>query len=152
MAASINGIQGTQGQQTGDANQPLRELDLSAFIKLMVTELQNQDPLNPMENSEILQQISQIREIESSDKLTGTLDKVLASQDSVLLGQNLTNASALIGKKVTGNVESTGADGEPRTEPITGVVDRVSLKDGAAKVHIGDMSFPLKNVVDVWPK
>lgn len=141
------GIQGTRGQQDG-TNAPLRDLDMGEFIKLMVTELQNQDPLNPMENSEILTQISQIREIEASDKMSKTLNTLLGSQDAVLLGQSLSNAGGLIGKKVTGQVETKTDDGV-QVENVTGVVDRVSLESNKPVIHIGDKKFPLDKVLDV---
>jgi flagellar basal-body rod modification protein FlgD len=144
------GVPGTRGQQANEANQPLRELDLSEFIKLMVTELQNQDPLNPMENSEILSQISQIREIEASDKMTKTLEGLLTSQDAVLLGQSLANAGTLIGKKVTGQAATT-VDGEVHIENVTGVVDRVSIDAGKATIHMGEKKFPLDKLLDIRP-
>jgi flagellar basal-body rod modification protein FlgD len=148
------GVQGTQGQQDG-TNAPLRDLDMGEFIKLMVTELQNQDPLNPMENSEILTQISQIREIEASDKMTKTLNDILTSQDAVLLGQSLSNAGNLIGKKVTGEIETRieNEDGEDevKVEQVTGVVDKISILEGQPVVHIGEKKFPLAKVTEVRP-
>ena len=50
---------------------------------------QSQDPLDPMDNDQMLNQISQLRSIGATDKLTNTLD-------SVLLGQNITSSTALI--------------------------------------------------------
>ena len=94
---------------------------MSDFINLMVTELQNQDPTEPMDNSEILNQMSQIREISSNDRLSETLD-------AVLLGQNMATASNLIGQTV--NALSDAA------EKIAGTVDRVSIEDGVAKLHV----------------
>lgn len=141
------GIQGTRGQQDG-SNQPLRDLDMGEFIKLMVTELQNQDPLNPMENSEILTQISQIREIEASEKMSKTLEALQSSQNAVLLGQSLANAGALIGRTVTGQVEARTEDGV-QVENVTGVVDRVSLDAGKPILHVGDKKFALDKILDV---
>ncbi len=146
------GIQGARGQQDG-TNQPLRDLDMGEFIKLMVTELQNQDPLNPMENSEILTQISQIREIQASDNMSATLNKLLESQDAVLLGQSLTNASGMIGKKVTGTVETKiendNGESEVKVEQVTGIVDRVSIDAGKPILHIGEKKFPLAKLLEV---
>jgi flagellar basal-body rod modification protein FlgD len=153
--AATPGVQGTSGQQSSDANAPLRNLDLDQFIKLMVTELQNQDPLNPMDNSQILSQISQIREIEATDKMSKSLDSLLTSQSAVLLGQGLANAGTLIGKKVSGLMETKVDDGDPdtkdevTTETVTGVVDRVSIEDGNAVLHVGDKYFPLNKLIDV---
>lgn len=96
------------------------DLDLNMFLELMITELQNQDPLNPLENDELLAQISQIREVGATDRLTETLE-------AVLLGQNVASATNLIGadvvaltddgQRVSGNVRSvTIADGQPKLD------------------------------------
>jgi flagellar basal-body rod modification protein FlgD len=117
-----------------DRNEALRDLDMDQFLQLMITELQNQDPLNPMENTEILQQISQIREIGATGRLTETLD-------AVLLGQNLTSATGMIGK----TVKALSAD----AKEVSGLVDRVSVTDGETRLHIGDKAIRLKNVKEV---
>ena len=114
----------------------LSKIDIDQFIKLMIAELQNQDPLNPMDNDKMLAQLSQMRQIGATDRMTTTLD-------SVLLGQNLTNASALIGKQI-GGLDS-------HNERVTGVVDKVSIVGGAPQVHIGDKTISLKNVSDILP-
>ena len=69
----IDSILPTQPDAGSDARD-LRDLDLNEFLQLMITELQNQDPLDPMDNSEILQQITQIREISATDSLQETLE------------------------------------------------------------------------------
>ena len=71
----------------------LSGVKLDDFLKLLITELQNQDPLNPTDNAQILEQISQIRSIESTTQLGQTLE-------SVKLGQNLASASALIDRQI----------------------------------------------------
>ena len=120
----------------GGQNSALRGLDLDEFLKLMITELQNQDPLNPLENAEILQQISQIREIEATSKLGETLD-------AVLLGQSVASASSLIGQSIRG-LTAAG-------DPIEGVVDRVSIEAGKAFVHVADQKAPLSNLQEIRP-
>jgi len=106
-------------------------LDTEAFLKLLVTELQNQDPLDPMSTSDMISQISQIRAIEASDDLSTTLE-------SVSLGQKLATASSLLGQTVTGLTD--------KSQSVTGVVDRVSVADGVATLHIGDSAVSLENV------
>src|SRR5207244_8307648 len=86
-------------------NAALGQLKLDDFLKMLLTELQNQDPLSPMDSSTMLTQIGQISQVGATQNLTSTLD-------SVLLGQNINNATALIGKTITGladdNTEVTG--------------------------------------------
>jgi flagellar basal-body rod modification protein FlgD len=126
-------------QLNGGASQGIQDLDLNKFIDLMIAELQNQDPLNPLDNNEMLQQITQIREIGASDKLSSTLD-------AVLMGQNLTTASSLIGKEVN----ALGDD----NANVQGLVDRVSIEVDDAqrrslRIHVGESSVKLENIREV---
>ena len=120
----------------------INDVNLDDFLKLMIAEMQNQDPLSPMENSEMLQQLGQMRSIGATDKLTKTLD-------AVLIGQNLTTATALIGKEVNALTED-GAN-------VQGVVDRVTVANGedseagGVLIHIGDESVALQNVREILP-
>jgi len=99
----------------------INDLDLNTFLKLMIAELQNQDPLNPLDNKDMLAQISQIREVGATDKLTKTLE-------SVLLGQNIASATNLIGADITALSDDF--------EPVEGVVNHVSIDKGVPKVHV----------------
>lgn len=83
-STSSVGVTGTSGDQTtlGDA---YSNLGSDEFLKLLVTELSNQDPTNPTDTSQLLSQLSQIRDIQSTDKLTETLE-------SVVLGQSIATA------------------------------------------------------------
>jgi len=127
----------------GSKPRKLEDLDIDEFLKLMITELTNQDPLNPMDNAQLVEQIGQIRNISATTKLSDTLD-------SVLTGQSLTTASSLIGKSVTALNE--------KNENVAGVVDRVSVEvdenDNSKRtfrVHIGDDRVDLKNVREIKP-
>jgi flagellar basal-body rod modification protein FlgD len=99
----------------------INDIDLSTFLDIMIAELQNQDPLNPLDNKDMLAQISQLREVGATDKLTATLE-------SVLLGQNLTSSINMIGSEV--DVLSDD------NQHVSGVVSRVSLEDGKPKLHL----------------
>jgi flagellar basal-body rod modification protein FlgD len=66
------------------------------FLKLLTTQLKNQDPLNPMENAEMTSQLAQINTINGIEKLNTTLGKMLEIYDN---GQGM-QAAGLIGKYV----------------------------------------------------
>ena len=118
----------------------LKDLDVNQFLQLMITELTNQDPLNPMDNTQLVQQISTIREISATTKLSDTLS-------AVQTGQSLTTASSLIGKSVTALTD--------KGESVTGVVDRISISvdeksdQRSYRVHVGETDLDLKNVREV---
>jgi flagellar basal-body rod modification protein FlgD len=99
----------------------LNDLDLDVFLKLLITELQNQDPLNPLDNSEMLAQINQIRQVGATDKLTNTLE-------TVLLGQNIASSTNLIGA----DVDAVSDD----NQRVSGIVRRVTLEDGKPKLQL----------------
>src|SRR3954447_26682219 len=103
------------------AGNAINDIDMNTFLKLMITELQQQDPLNPLDNKDMLNQIAQIRSIGASDKLTSTLD-------SVLLGQNIASATNLIGA----DISALSDDGQS----IQGVVNRISIDKGLPKLHV----------------
>jgi flagellar basal-body rod modification protein FlgD len=136
--SSIPGVGSSSSASGAGGTNGLADVDLDQFLGLLITELQNQDPLNPMDNSQMLDQISQIRQIGSTTKLTDTLS-------SLANGQQLSMASGMIGKSVTA-LDSDGKD-------IEGVVDSVSvLTDGAdsnnrkVQVHIGDSIVDINNI------
>jgi len=110
-------------------------------LKLMISELQNQDPLNPMDNTQFVQQIGELRSIAASDQLTTTLQ-------SVQTQQSLTTASSLIGKQVT----ALTSDNKDISGKVTSVSVEVDEKDNTKrtyKIKIGDQSVDLKNVREV---
>jgi flagellar basal-body rod modification protein FlgD len=128
---SLAGSSATTATPFGE-NNTLNDLDLDVFLKLLITELQNQDPLNPLDNSEMLAQINQIREIGATDKLTNTLD-------SVLLGQNISSSTNLIGK----DVKAISDD----NQQVSGTVTRVSIEDGKPKLQL-DLNMKAEPSID----
>jgi flagellar basal-body rod modification protein FlgD len=66
------------------------------FLKLLVTQLKNQDPLNPMDNAQITSQMAQISTVTGIDKLNATLQSMAASFSA---DQSL-QATAMIGHSV----------------------------------------------------
>jgi flagellar basal-body rod modification protein FlgD len=105
------------------------------FLKLLITELQSQDPLEPMKNSEFLGQIATLNQIESYATLTDSLRGLQHSGD-------LASASSLIGKAVIG-VTDDGLEGG-------GIVSRVVVLDGNVKLVIGDQTMNLSAVAQVF--
>lgn len=69
--------------------------DFSMFLKLLTTQMQNQDPLNPMDTAQYTQQLVQYSQVEQSIKQNTTLTDILARLSS----QDLTQSSSLIGRE-----------------------------------------------------
>ena len=119
----------------------IKDLEVDQFLQLMITELTNQDPLNPMDNTQLVEQIGQIRQITATSQLSDTLSVLQA-------GQNLTTASSLIGKEITALTD--------QNENVTGVVDKITVEvdpqdndKRSYRVHVGSHDIDLKNVREV---
>jgi flagellar basal-body rod modification protein FlgD len=136
--SSTSGLGSTPSPTTGN---DLRSVDLSKFLDLMIAELQNQDPLNPLDNTQLIQQISQIREIGATNQLSETLS-------AMQTGQNLTAASSLIGKQVSA-LNDDGQNVQGTIDRVTVEVDSQGSSKRSIKAHIGDSSFDLSNIREV---
>lgn len=109
-------------------------LTAESFMKMLITELQNQDPTKPMGNEQLLGQISSMRELQSNIELSDTLKEITA-------GQSLTQAASLIGKQVAGK-DSNDSD-------VDGVVDRAFVRDNKSYVAIGNTEVPVSSITSV---
>jgi len=67
-----------------------------SFMTLLITQLENQDPLNPMENSEMTSQLAQINTVSGIEELNSTLEGITSQMDA----NQALQASGLIGKGV----------------------------------------------------
>jgi flagellar basal-body rod modification protein FlgD len=118
--------------------QNMDDLNSSDFLQLMIAELQQQDPLNPMDNAQLVQQIGSIRELSATTKLTSTLD-------TVLVGQNIATASGLIGKKIDA-LDDQGNAVQGKVDRVTVTTDQKDESKREVRVHVGAKEIQLKNV------
>lgn len=137
--STVTASQGT-GQTSGTTQLNLGDkvqADKNLFLKLLITQLRNQDPMNPMEDKEFIAQLAQFTTVE---KLT-SIDSALTSSGTAALAQQ---AVALIGRKVA--VLDPNSDGAP----LAGTVESVTLmgKDGPT-LRIGETDYPLSWLVGV---
>jgi flagellar basal-body rod modification protein FlgD len=70
--------------------------DLNTFLKLLTTQLKNQDPTNPQDPSQFTQQLAQYSQVEQTIQSNSNLEKLLASQNQTILN----GAVSYIGKSV----------------------------------------------------
>jgi flagellar basal-body rod modification protein FlgD len=112
----------------------------SSFLTLLVAQLKNQDPTNPMDNSQLTSQLAQISTVSGIEKLNTTLGSISGQIDN---SQSL-QASSLIGHGVMipGSVVLAGAgsDGSASTTPfgveLTQAADKATatVTDSSGKV------------------
>lgn len=124
----------TQGNAIGD-------VDMNQFLGLLLTELQNQDPMQPMDNSQMLNQIGQIRQIGSTNQLTATLT-------SLATGQELSMASSMIGKTIKA-LDSNAKDVEGKVDSVSVQTDSADSSKRTVSVHIGDSVVDINNIREI---
>lgn len=108
-------------------------LTSESFLKLLITQLQNQDPTEPMGNEELLSQISSMRTLQSNIELSDAIKSLTSNQQ-------LATAASFIGKTVSGSFGG---------QLVEGTVDRAFLRDGTAFVAVGDAELPLDDITDI---
>ena len=116
------------------------ELGKEAFLQLLVTQLQNQDQLNPQDNSSYIAELAQFSSLEQMTNVVSNLEdlgKVVGNIDtSVLVGQ----LSSMIGKNIDWieTINEADEEGNPISHPekMTGVVSGVTIVDGAPSIVV----------------
>ena len=109
-------------------------LSQDQFLKIMISELTNQDPLEPLSNQEFLGQLTQMQTLE-------TMTQLSVGIEALLVGQQISSAGTLIGKVVVGEVANGSA--------ISGLVDRVVVEGQQVLLGIGEALIPLSAVHQV---
>lgn len=137
----ISGIGASDPIQTSSESS---ELGKSSFMNLLVTQLKNQNPLEPSQNTEMIAQLAQFSTLEQMTEMNDNLVGLAVLQQSNALMSQLTSSSALIGQSVKYV--------DPDTQVETwGSVDSVKIQDGLAVLDIAGKSIPLGNVIEIGP-
>ena len=138
----INGTSATESITSLSTEKQNAGVGKNAFMNLLATQLKNQDPLNPSKNDEMLAQLAQFSSLEQMQNLNDNIVGLAVLQQSNALIQQLTDASALMGKEVKFTDPTTEAE-------IWGKVDSVRIVDGAAMLNIGGKDIPLVAVKEI---
>lgn len=109
------------------------ELGKDDFLRLLVAQMQNQDPMNPINDTEMIAQMAQFSLLEQMQELS----------QSFAMNQAL----QLIGRLVYAEVrqESSGT-----VIPMTGHVDRVLIQNGKVMLGIGEAEVKLEDIKGVY--
>lgn len=111
--------------------------NFQSFLMLLTTQLQNQNPLDPLDTNQFTQQLTQMTGVEQQLLSNQLLQQLVSAQAGI--GQN----ANLIGKMITAPGANTGdAD-------ITGVVSAIQQVNGATVLTVGSKQVPLSSVTKI---
>ncbi|HXY35649.1 MAG TPA: flagellar hook capping FlgD N-terminal domain-containing protein [Planctomycetaceae bacterium] len=130
-AAAANSSTGSTTASNGFNN-----LTTADFMQMLIAELENQDPTQPMSNEDLLTQLSTMSQLQS----TQDLDNALQTNTN---NQQLSIASSFIGQNITGT--------DTNNKSVNGVALQAVLQNGAAYVQVGSSLVPLANITAVSP-
>jgi flagellar basal-body rod modification protein FlgD len=81
------------------------QVDYQSFLKLLVAQMKNQDPTNPMDSTQYMAQLAAFSQVEQSVQMNGKLDQMLQSstldQAASIIGRTLTSADGATSGEVT---------------------------------------------------
>ena len=138
----LTGITSSGSFFAGSQTSGTEDLDKDAFLKLLVTQLQSQDPLDPMANDEFIAQLASFSSLEQMQNVNTTLGTLVALEQTNSLVSQLAQGSSMIGMDVNWTDPATGA-------VQTGTVDSVKIVNGAVFANLAGTDVPLAYITEV---
>ncbi|WP_067838581.1 flagellar hook assembly protein FlgD [Amphibacillus sediminis] len=116
-------------------SQPSSELGKDEFLRILMTQIQNQDPLNPMDDREFITQMTTFSTLEQMINMNTSISALVQNQ----MVSPVIQYSHLIGKEVTYYAidEETGKIKEPK-EMVTSQVVAISEREGFAVIELAN--------------
>lgn len=108
------------------------------YMKLLITQLQNQNPLEPLNNNEMASQLAQFSSLQQLESMNSTFAQVLDIA-------NHTYANSLIGKEVS----FLGETGAGTIDILRGIVEQVYKEKGENFLIVGDYVLGLEDIISV---
>lgn len=138
----VNNYNSFMNSLVGETAKNNSELSTESFFRLMAAELQNQDMSNPMDNSEMMTQMTQIAMMQSMSNFSTAMDD-FAKVNTINYG------TSMMGKEVMVAFANKSGDLEKKT----GTVTRVDIFDGVPVLYLDDdekTGYPIANVMSVY--
>ena len=142
--SNIGGIRTMDDLQTQSMGQT-EELDRNAFLKLFTTQLQNQDPLEPVKNEAFIAQLAQFSTLEATTSMSDSLQQFITDQRS----DGLMRGAALIGKSV---FTEKGVFEQPGGEVVDGYLQLDSGADDVVLNVVDTRTGQLINQMSLGPQ
>ncbi len=110
------------------------QLDSTQFMMLLMQELRNQNPMDPVSDKDFMAQMAQMNSLQELQKMNGTLTDLAT-------GNHLGEAAGLIGRQVGASLASG--------QKVSGVVTGVTLVSGEVMLLLGSQQVPFSGLTSV---
>lgn len=151
MATTVNGVTyetvpwltNEQSASSTTTNNAKKVLDQDAFLKLLLTQLQYQDPTNPVEDKEFMAQMASFSSLEQMKNLNTSFSTLASTiTDNLLPSIMLQQAGTLIGREVSYIVPDSEST-------LTGTIESVLVKNGVTYYVIDGKQVAMSNVFGI---
>ena len=115
---------------------PIQTLGQNDFLKLLVTQMTSQDPLNPQKDTDFIAQMAQFSALEQSKMMQADIAKLRTDQQFL-------QATALLGQTVELQLS--------QDVTASGIVSAVQIDAGTPKIVVGGMPYDLSRVLTIAP-
>ena len=140
--STVGSVTGSTAGTANSVTSQSQALGKDEFFKMLIAQLKNQDPLNPLDGTAFSAQLAQFSSLEQLTNLNAALTAQNQNFASLLNAQSVN----LIGKEVTAEkVDASTSE----TTTTTGVVSAVQFKDGAITLTVNDQEIALGDVKSV---
>jgi flagellar basal-body rod modification protein FlgD len=132
---SISGVSSSTTASSGSIAQSVSSSDLvseQAFLQLLITQLQNQDPLSPADPTQFVSQLASFSSLEQMTQLNSNMTQVLDSSVTSLIGQTVT---------VTDSSQSSGL--------LTGTVQGIVYYSNTPAVEVNGNVYSVSDIQNV---
>ncbi|MEI6231498.1 MAG: flagellar hook capping FlgD N-terminal domain-containing protein [Planctomycetota bacterium] len=131
---AISAVKSTMQAQTSSATTANAvSLNGDTFMKLFTQEISNQNPMEPMQSSEFLNQFAQVTSVQTMGALQTTMAGLSSTLKSMLSSQQQSTAAGLVGRQITYSSSTGSKQGTVDSVRINpGLAPTLILKDGAS--------------------
>jgi len=134
MANIINSSLLLSNYQTTQRSTGSDTLGKDDFLKILMTQLQNQDPLNPMQDKDFIAQMATFTSLEQMTNMNKSITSLVSAQEQ----NQLISYSQFIGKEVSWHKLTESDDGSSEIEQGTGKIVSLKFTDGVATFLLED--------------
>lgn len=136
----VNTATQSNAQTSGTVRETSSSLDKDAFLRLLVEQLKNQDPMNPQDSSAFMAQMAQFTMVEQLTNLNEEIVSLNEGMGRLIISQEMAEASGLLGRQVGVQTE----DGL-----VSGLVEKVVMDEEGIKIFVNGNSYNFKNVIEI---
>lgn len=123
------------------------------FLNLLVAELQNQNPLDPMDNKDFVSQMAQFSSLEQLTNMSKSMDIMTIATASAMKASQF----SLVGKNVTATIDNPMYDPDlgisednRETIEVSGAVERLKYKAGLPFVTVEGYDVSIADITESW--